>query len=171
MYAKFVNEVNQFQRGLEPKKAMGVGRLAQLENKYKVTLNILTPNEILIFAVAKQNAYDVAKYALEAGANQLWYKKTKIAYQDPIIPAPDFSPMFVIITKVSSMERWDNEFLHKVFYKDVSGEIFGHQIDKTIRTSSEFPSKFEPVNYKFMEILEETIKRGKQIKKYYQNNQ
>jgi len=168
MHAKLVNEVNQFQRGLDPKQAMGIGELAPLEKKYKVHLSSLTPNEILVFGILKEYALDIVRYALNNGANQIWYKRIKENYRE-FITAPDFSPQFVIITKVT-VSSYDEDMIDKIFYKDVTEQIFSNGKMGTQKASSIFPSRFHAVDSKFLKIIEETIKRGTILKEYLKSN-
>ena len=166
MRAQFINEVNQFKRGLDPKSAMGIGRIGELERKYNVDLTVCTPNQIIILG-AKERAADMIEYALELGANQLWYKITKIQYHTPIIPAPEFSATFAVITKAVSKDRWD----FKIFYKDITAQLLSNYKGKLrIGTSAEFTSKYAPVDGDFMEIVKETIKNGTILKRFFENN-
>ena len=165
MQAKFINEVNQFQRGLDPKSAMSIGRIGELEKKHHVTLTILSPNQILILGV-KESAADMIQYALDLGANQLWYKKTKLRYHEPIIPTPNFAEAFVIITKVSNLE-WTTfggqhyEKIAKIIYKDITSELYGSYYGKPkIKTSASFYEKYAPCDDTFLGIINETIKNG-----------
>lgn len=174
MRAHFINEVNQFTRGLDPKSAMGIGRIGELERKYSVDLSVCTPNQIIILGV-KEGAADMIQYALDLGANQLWYKLSKLHYHGPVIPTPDFSSAFVVITKVK--ERMDaSKLLYRntietIIYKDITKQLLNNYSGKPILKSSTcFAYKYTPVDSEFMELVIETIKNGTILKRFFENN-
>ncbi len=148
MQAKFVNEISKFERGLDPKSAMGIGRLGALEQKYDRTFDF-SPNELLIVAI-RENFPDVANYALEAGANVIWYEKhsnVTNGRKDEYLTAPYLSKNFVIIKKINYVTDYKgDQFISNVVYKNITNQIFGN--GKSINgTSNVFRIKFKPVDW------------------------
>lgn len=169
MQAKFVNEIHNFERGIDPKSAMGIGRLGALEKKHNRSLSF-PPDELLIVAI-RDNLPDVANYALEAGAKVIWYEKPNRWKKDEYFTAPQLSDMYVIITKVTYVTDYKNDqWIDYVFFEDVTNTIFEKGKSKKGKSRS-FRTRFKHVDWDFKNMINLTLHNVNTLKKYIENNE